>query len=270
MEPIEKISTIKVRERGMKKLLGKIKNIIRRYSILLTIVRGIQRIYYHFLIAIGIPIKEKYELSFWQNLKKKERNLENSHYKYFYMKHFNLDESFYKNKRILDIGCGPCGSLEWADMALERVGLDPLVESYRGLGINNHKMSYVCARAENIPFEDGYFDIVTSFNSLDHVDNLDQAINEIVRVLTPSGTFLLLTEVNHPPTPCEPIEFSYDIEKKFIQKDMKLIGANHYEKFKEGIYESILANIPYDHHNKTKRCGFLSAIFIKCVKEKKR
>lgn len=50
---------------------------------------------------------------------------------------------------------------------------------------------------------------------------------------------------------------------------MKLIEVNHYEKFKEGIYENILTNIPYDHHNKTKRCGFLSAIFIKCVKEKK-
>ncbi len=208
MEPIEKISTIKVRERGMKKLLGKIKNIIRRYSILLTIVRGIQRIYYHFLIAIGIPIKEKYELSFWQNLKKKERNLENSHYKNFYMKHYSLDYSFYKNKRIiLDIGCGPRGSLEWSDMTLERVGLDPLVVSYRGLGSNNHKMSYVYARVENTLFEDGYFDVVSSFNSLDHVDNLEQAINEIVRVLTPDGTFLLLTAVNHLPTPCEPIKF---------------------------------------------------------------
>jgi len=50
---------------------------------------------------------------------------------------------------------------------------------------------------------------------------------------------------------------------------MKLIEANHYEKFEEGISESILVNIQYNHHNKTKRCGFLSAIFIKCVKEKK-
>ena len=41
------------------------------------------------------------------------------------MKYFNLDKSFYKNKRILDVGCGPRGSLEWDDMALERVGLDP-------------------------------------------------------------------------------------------------------------------------------------------------
>jgi hypothetical protein len=51
---------------------------------------------------------------------------------------------------------------------------------------------------------------------------------------------------------------------------MKLIEVNHYEKFEEGIYVSILVNIPYNHHDKTKRCGFLSAMFIKCVKEKKR
>ena len=31
-----------------------------------------------------------------------------------------------------DIGCGPRGSLEWATMAAERVGLDPPVNKYLG------------------------------------------------------------------------------------------------------------------------------------------
>lgn len=70
-------------------------------------------------------------------------------------------------------------------MASERVGLDPLVDGYRALGIGQHKMTYVKGGSEKIPFPDGHFDIVTSFNSLDHVDNLDATVAEITRVTAP-------------------------------------------------------------------------------------
>src|SRR4029079_10710133 len=102
----------------------------------------------------------------------------------FYTSHFGLSASDYAGKRILDIGCGPRGSLEWADMTAERVGLDPLADEYLKLGAKNHKMSYVAAPSEKIPFPDGHFDVVCSFNSLDHVDDIPTTINKIIRVVT--------------------------------------------------------------------------------------
>lgn len=48
-------------------------------------------------------------------------------------------------RRVLDVGCGPRGSLEWADRARVRVGLDPLVDAYRELGVADHAMGYVAA-----------------------------------------------------------------------------------------------------------------------------
>ncbi len=44
-------------------------------------------------------------------------------------------------------------------------------------------MKYVCSGSENIPFPNNYFDIVCSFNSLDHVNDLDKSIFEIKRVI---------------------------------------------------------------------------------------
>jgi len=70
--------------------------------------------------------KEANELYYWRQRKNAEGTLSNAHYKDFYTIHFGLPESFYERKVILDIGCGPRGSLEWADMALRRIGLDPL------------------------------------------------------------------------------------------------------------------------------------------------
>jgi ubiquinone/menaquinone biosynthesis C-methylase UbiE len=200
------------------------------------------------------------EIQYWRNAKHKETNglLSHGHFEYFYTTYFNLSKSFYSNKRILDIGCGPRGSLEWADNTLQRIGLDPLAKSYKELGIDSQKMLYVVGAAENIPFPDEYFEIVTSFNSLDHVDNIDETIGEIIRIVKPGGMFLLITDVNHQPTATEPISFSWDILRKFIPQ-MKILEKNYYEKSQNGIYQSIKAGITYDHSNTKQRYGVLSA-----------
>ena len=156
--------------------------------------------------------KEQAELQFWRRRAEGEGGtLGAPPVQRCFCEHFGLEPSFYEGKRILDVGCGPRGSLEWADMALERVGLDPLAESYRELGTDRHAMAYVTAPAERIPFPDGHFDVVSTFNSLDHVDDLDAAISEITRVTAPSGSWLVLVEAEAPPTATEPQTVPWDI-----------------------------------------------------------
>lgn len=138
------------------------------------------------------------------------------HYRYFFTEHFGLPDAFYADKRILDVGCGPRGSLEWATMARQRVGLDPLVRAYAEFGIDRHDMSYVEGGAEAIPFPDHHFDVVSSINSLDHVDDIPQAVAELTRVLAHDGTLLLICEVGHPATATEPQEFGFEILDAFV------------------------------------------------------
>ena len=113
--------------------------------------------------------KEFNELNYWKKRKKEEGILSNNHFEYFYTTHFELDRCYYENKVILDIGCGPRGSLEWATMASRPIGLDPLANEYLCLGARQHRMEYVDAPSENIPLNDAECDAVFSFNSLDHV-----------------------------------------------------------------------------------------------------
>ena len=201
------------------------------------------------------------ELYYWKFVKEEEKDLSSKHYHEFFTSNFDLNEEFYINKKILDIGCGPRGSLEWADMASERIGLDPLADEYLKLGADKHKMMYVNAPAEKIPFDEGYFDIVSSFNSLDHVDDIDNTIKEIKRVLKPKGIFLLITDVNHEPTVTEPLTFSWDIINEF-KPEFEEIEVKHYEK-QNGIYRSIRENIIYDHTDLTNRSGVLLVKFKK-------
>jgi ubiquinone/menaquinone biosynthesis C-methylase UbiE len=105
-----------------------------------------------------------FELAFWKFKKSKEGSLGNMHYKYFFTTYFSIPESFYHEKRVLDIGCGPRGSLEWADMAKERYGIDPLADRYLKMGASRQKMQYIKGDAEALPFESEYFDVISSFN----------------------------------------------------------------------------------------------------------
>jgi glycosyltransferase involved in cell wall biosynthesis len=206
--------------------------------------------------------KAAHEMAHWKTRKEVEGVLANDHYEYFFTRHFSLEKTFFANKNILDIGCGPRGSLEWAKTASVPVGLDPLALSYRGLGTDKHRMAYVAAESESIPFADAGFDLVSSFNSLDHVNALAGTTSEIKRVLKPGGSFLLLTEVNHPPTPTEPMTFSWDVVNHFTDF-LELEEVGHYERDESGIYQSIRADIPFDHSNPTDRPGILSAKFMK-------
>lgn len=120
-----------------------------------------------------------------------------------------------REARCLDVGCG-AGRLarELAARAREAVGVDVSARMLerararaRALGIEN--VSYREARAEELPFEAGSFDLVTASNLVSAVAEPVAALREASRVLRPGG-FLALLE----PT----LEMSHASMSAFVKK----------------------------------------------------
>lgn len=149
-------------------------------------------------------LKERDEITYWKKRHHVEGTLANDHYEHFYTDYFALSLDDYADKHVLDIGCGPRGSLEWCVTAASVTGADPLADEYLKLGADKHRMTYVSTGAEDMPFGDGQFDIVTCFNALDHVENIEATLDEMHRCLAPGGELLLIVEVDHAPTLAEP------------------------------------------------------------------
>jgi SAM-dependent methyltransferase len=199
-------------------------------------------------VSTRAKLKAGAELAYWKKQFRREGMLGNAHYEFNYTVLFDLTPQDYANLRLLDIGCGPRGSLEWAGMTAMRVGVDPLLDRYRTLGIENHKMKYICAHVEAMPFRDAHFDVVTSFNSLDHVDNLDLALYEIYRVLKPLGRFLLIVETNHAPTPTEPIEITESALRSKLSSKSEIISWRVFAlRSDHDIYRSIRDSAPFEN-----------------------
>ncbi|ANT62599.1 hypothetical protein AYJ57_19650 [Salipiger sp. CCB-MM3] len=167
-------------------------------------------------ISMQTKFKEAAELMYWKKiLQKSNGTFYNGHFERNFTSLFGLDRSYYDGKRMLDIGCGPLGSLEWAEGAARRVGLDPLADKYLELNRGTHKMEYVAGGSEKLPFAESSFDVVSIFNALDHVEMLDESISESQRVLSPGGDLLMIVEINHEPTVTEPHLLDENILSKF-------------------------------------------------------
>lgn len=189
-------------------------------------------------------VKEAVELMFWKReLTRSNGTFYNGHFEEFFTKLYNLEKAYFSGKRMLDVGCGPLGSLEWATGAAERVGVDPLADRYRELNRGIHSMQYVNAASEALPFADGSFDVVSMFNALDHVEDADATIKEVQRVLARGGDLMLICEIDHEPTLTEPQTLGEDILDRFsvcqiVMKQIFAINPEH------NVYSSISESRP--------------------------
>jgi SAM-dependent methyltransferase len=91
---------------------------------------------------------------------------------------------------VLDVGCGSGRNLRLLEQFGNVRGVEPEgpgLEACRADGLDN----VVAGSADAIPFDDGSFDLVTSLDVLEHLDDDDAGLQEIHRVLRPSGYALI-------------------------------------------------------------------------------
>jgi ubiquinone/menaquinone biosynthesis C-methylase UbiE len=99
-------------------------------------------------------------------------------------------------KCVLDIACGEgYGTALLAQKAKHATGMDinksiieKATEKYR-----KNNIRFEMATAEKIPVLDNSYDMVVSFETLEHVDDQETMLKEIKRVLKPAGILLLST-----------------------------------------------------------------------------
>lgn len=94
--------------------------------------------------------------------------------------------------RILEIGPGPFESLHNVGAGV-KIALDPLASSYQQhLPIERSQSNIVEGMSEVLPFATGYFDIVVSRNSFDHLNHPELALLEFNRVLRQNGGLCII------------------------------------------------------------------------------
>ena len=104
-----------------------------------------------------------------------------------------------KNTKLIDVASG---TGDMAKLYLDRINDRGLVfcvdENEEMLNLNKKKLKnnsnvkWFCNNAENLPFENNYFDYYTISFGIRNVNNVNKALQEAYRVLKPGGRFLCL------------------------------------------------------------------------------
>lgn len=100
--------------------------------------------------------------------------------------------------KILEVGSGAHGLIFCFGSGLT-VGIDPLAADYKRLFPKwQASAQTVAAIGERMPFADSSFDVVLSDNVIDHAENPLAILDDIVRVLKPSGLLYFTVNIHHP------------------------------------------------------------------------
>jgi 2-polyprenyl-6-hydroxyphenyl methylase / 3-demethylubiquinone-9 3-methyltransferase len=96
---------------------------------------------------------------------------------------------------VLDVGCG--GGLlaeEFARLGCRVTGVDPSARSIETAAAHARQsglvIDYRVGVGERLPFDDGSYAVVYCCDTLEHVDDVNQVVREIARVLEPGGVLL--------------------------------------------------------------------------------
>lgn len=103
----------------------------------------------------------------------------------------------WQGKRVLEVGCGlGTDLLQFARGGAQVYGIDLTQKgarlALRRLALYGQKGNTLVGDSENLPFPDGYFDLVYSWGVIHHTPDTEKAAREIMRVCKPGGRVMVM------------------------------------------------------------------------------
>lgn len=126
-------------------------------------------------------------------------------------------KKYIKGKVVLDVACGTgLGTKIISETAKKVYGVDlskkVIKRNMESLG--NAKCIFISADMLQLPFNNNFFDVVVSFETIEHTIYTDKFLDEIQRVLKPQGLLLLSTPNNG---------YAHRIKKKFSKWEYHIL-----------------------------------------------
>jgi ubiquinone/menaquinone biosynthesis C-methylase UbiE len=158
--------------------------------------------------------------------------------------------------RLLDVGTGEGQIARLAERThpgLAAIGIDPTHAQIATAQQRGQATGYARAAAARLPFRDHTFDAVVACLVFEHIEDVDDAIAEVARVLEPGGRFLFF--LNHPllQTPNSGWIDDTILEEQYWRIGPYLVEDETIEEVEKGVF------IPFIHRPLSRYVNALAA-----------
>ncbi|MCO6358762.1 class I SAM-dependent methyltransferase [Roseivirga pacifica] len=119
-----------------------------------------------------------------------------AHFAYEHLHRYYIAMQFANGKKVLDAACGEgYGSALLAQNADRVTGIDLSDKAidHANEKYGDYKTNFVRADVYSLPFPEGEFDLIVCFETIEHVNSPNRAIEELKRVLSPDGLLIIST-----------------------------------------------------------------------------
>lgn len=110
---------------------------------------------------------------------------------------YEFAANFVRNKVVLDVACGTgYGSIFLVEKGAETViggDMNRDAIEYAKVHHNKERLDFVCLDATNLPFSEGIFDVIISFETIEHIKEYKKFLSACNRVLKRDGFFVCST-----------------------------------------------------------------------------
>jgi SAM-dependent methyltransferase len=176
--------------------------------------------------------------------------------------------------RVLDLGCGTgYGTAILAERCAEVTGVDYSTEAvgYAAEHYGSPKCTFREGNALNTGLPDGSVDAVCSVQVIEHIEDQEGFVKEVLRVLAPGGRFVVATPNKATYSPDADVGFAYH-HKEYRGQELADFLSRHFSSVRlYGLFaKSVLARVYHDKDLSRYGRGRLLGVMPRFVRKKVR
>ena len=167
-----------------------------------------------------------------------------------HLKRYEFAAPWCRDRAVLDAGCGVgYGAAHLAEVAASVVGVDRDEDAiaYARERYARPNVEFRVGDLLGLDLADGSFDVVCSFETIEHVEDIDAFLAEVVRVLRPEGVFLVSTPrvddtTASPENPFHRVELSPGDFEGFLRRsfrDVELYGQRRLQTARHRLVQRV-------------------------------
>lgn len=118
------------------------------------------------------------------------------YYTYEHLHRYYLAMDFVRDKTVLDVASGEgYGAALMSQVGRHVMGVDLNTDAvaHATNKYRSTRLQFEAADICDLPYDDGRFDVITCFETIEHVKEHDQVMRELKRVLKPNGILIIST-----------------------------------------------------------------------------